>query len=130
MPTLQCALLPVVSYPLKLMKKYEMSFVCMLRLLAAKAICRQSLKNSSTIFTKNNASEREIKAFVLARKNFLFAGSDAGAKALAIHTTLVASAKRNKLNPVEYLADVFARINQTKMSELEQLLPDRWKKLS
>lgn len=76
----------------------------------------------------NNASEREIKAFVLSRKNFLFAGSDAGAKALAIHFTLVASAKRNGLNPVEYLADVFARINQMKLSEIGELLPDRWKK--
>jgi transposase len=91
--------------------------------------------NALTLFLENpkveidnNASEREIKAFVLARKNFLFAGSDAGAKALAIHFTLIASAKRNGLNHLEYLADVFGRINQTKTSELHQFLPDRWKK--
>lgn len=75
----------------------------------------------------NNASEREIKHLVIARKNFLFCGSDAGAKAVAIHSSLVASARRNGLNPVEYLADVFARINDMKTSELHQLLPDRWK---
>ena len=98
-----------------------------------------SLKNwrALTLFLKNpdveidnNATEREIKTFVLSRKNFLFAGSEAGAKALAIHFTLIASARRNGLNPVEYLADVFARINQTKVSELEKFLPDRWKKAS
>lgn len=83
------------------------------------------LKNPE-IEIDNNASEREIKSFVIARKNFLFAGSDAGAKALAIHTSLVASAKRNGLNPIEYLTDVFSRINDMKTSELHQLLPDRW----
>jgi len=74
----------------------------------------------------NNSCEREIKAFVLSRKNFLFAGSDAGAEAAAIHLTLLASAKRNDLNPIEYLTDVFTRINSMKTSELHQLLPDRW----
>ncbi len=74
----------------------------------------------------NNAAEREIKYLVMARKNFLFAGSDAGAKALAIHSTLVASARRNKLNPVAYLTDVFSRINDMKISELYKLLPDQW----
>ncbi len=64
----------------------------------------------------NNASEREIKAFVISRKNFLHSGSDAGAKALAVHFTLVASAKRNGLTPVEYLTDVLSRINDMKTS--------------
>jgi transposase len=62
-------------------------------------------------------------------KTLCFLRSDAGAKALAIHTSLVASAKRNGLNPVEYLADVFARINDMKTSELHQLLPDRWEQI-
>jgi transposase len=75
----------------------------------------------------NNASEREIKDFVLDRKNFLFVGSDAGGTAMATLLTLVASAKRNKVDPRKYLTDVFSRINSMKTSELEQLLPDRWK---
>jgi hypothetical protein len=42
--------------------------------------------------------------------------------------TLIASANRNKLNPVEYHADVFTRINSVAHEPelLEQLLPDRW----
>lgn len=74
----------------------------------------------------NNASEREIKDFVLDRKAFLFAGSNAGAKAIAILLSLIASAKRNKVDPRAYLTDVFARINSMKTSELPALLPDRW----
>lgn len=74
----------------------------------------------------NNAAEREIKDFVIDRKNFLFTGSNAGGKAIAILLTLIASAKRNKIDPRAYLTDVFTRINSMKTSELAQLLPDRW----
>lgn len=84
------------------------------------------LKNAE-IEIDNNASEREIKAFVLDRKNFLFAGSDAGGEAIATLLSLIASAKRNKVDPRKYLTDVFTRINSMKTSELPELLPDRWK---
>lgn len=75
----------------------------------------------------NNEAERSIKEFVLCRKNFLFAGSDAGARAAAIHLSFIVSCNRNNIDPVAYLTDVLARINDLKTSELEQLLPDRWK---
>lgn len=75
----------------------------------------------------NNASERDIKDFVLGRKNFLFAGSDRGGETIAILLTLISSAKRNTVDPREYLTDVFSRINSMKTSELDTLLPDRWK---
>jgi transposase len=74
----------------------------------------------------NNASERAIKAFVLMRKNSLFVGSDAGGIAAATHLSFIASCHRNNINPVEYLTDVFTRINSMKTSELDQLLPHRW----
>jgi transposase len=76
----------------------------------------------------NNGAERAIKNFVLSRKNFLFIGSDAGGKAMAINLSFIVSCKRNNINPVAYLADVFSRINSMKTSELDQLLPDRWAK--
>lgn len=53
-------------------------------------------------------------------------GSEAAAKAGAIHLSLVASAKRNGIDPVAYLIDIFTRINSLRTSELEQFLPDRW----
>ena len=74
----------------------------------------------------NNESEQTIKLFVLMRKNSLFVGSDAGGNAAAIHLSFITSCKRNNINPVEYLTDVFTRINSLKTSELEQLLPHRW----
>ena len=74
----------------------------------------------------NNTSEQAIKSFVLMRKNSLFAGSDAGGMAAATHLSFIASCKRNNINPVEYLTDVFTRINSMKTSELDQLLPYRW----
>lgn len=74
----------------------------------------------------NNGAERAIKDFVLSRKNFLFIGSDAGGKAMAINLSFVVSCKRNNIDPIAYFTDVFTRINSMKTSELDQLLPDRW----
>jgi hypothetical protein len=76
----------------------------------------------------NNDTERLIKEFVLVRKNILFMGSDRAGRASAILMTLIASANRNNLNPVEYLTDVFSRINSLAHDPelLKQLLPDRW----
>lgn len=74
----------------------------------------------------NNESERSIKCWVLVRKNSLFAGSDDGAKAIAIHLSFIATAKRNGINPVDWYADVLARINGLKTNELQQLLPQNW----
>lgn len=74
----------------------------------------------------NNRCERAIKEFVIVRKNALFVGSDAGGKAAAIHLTFISSCARLGINPEEYLADVFTRINSMKVSDLEQLLPHRW----
>ncbi len=70
----------------------------------------------------NNETERAIKCWVLVRKNSLFAGSDAGAKAIAIHLSFVGTAKRNGINLVDWYADVLARINGLKTTELQQLL--------
>ncbi len=83
------------------------------------------LKNPD-IAIDNNEAERAIKCWVLVRKNSLFAGSDAGAKAIAIHLSFIATAKRNGINPVDWYADVLARINGLKTTELQQLLPQNW----
>ena len=76
----------------------------------------------------NNATEQMIKDFVLARKNFLFMGSDAGAQAAAICLSVLISAKRNGIEPWAYLKDIFTRINDVRTSQLEQFLPDVWLK--
>jgi len=74
----------------------------------------------------NNAAERAIKPVVLGRKNFLFAGSDAGGEVVADAMTLIETAKMAGLDPEAYLADVLARINDHLVTELDALLPWNW----
>ena len=63
------------------------------------------------------------------RKNWLFAGNDAGSETLARAMTLIKSAKMSGLDPQTYLADVLARINDHIAPRLYQLLPLNWKPL-
>lgn len=51
----------------------------------------------------NNAAERKVKSYVMARKNFLFHGTVDGANASAIVFSLVETAKANNLNVFQYL---------------------------
>lgn len=83
------------------------------------------LKNPD-IAIDNNESERAIKCWVLVRKNSLFAGSDDGAEAIAIHLSFIATCKRNGINPVDWYADALSRINMLNPKDLHQLLPQNW----
>src|ERR1700734_1794726 len=54
----------------------------------------------------NNAAERALRAVALGRKNYLFAGSDAGGERAAAIYSLLGSAKLNGLDPEIYLQHV------------------------
>ena len=71
----------------------------------------------------NNAAERSLRAVVLGRKNFLFAGSDAGGERAAAMYSLLGSAKLNGLNPEAYLRQVLSRIADHPINRIEELLP-------
>jgi len=71
----------------------------------------------------NNAAERALRAIALGRKNFLFAGSDAGGERAAAIYSLVGSAKLNDIDPEAYLRFVIERIADYRISELDNLLP-------
>jgi transposase len=71
----------------------------------------------------NNAAERSLRAVVLGRKNFLFAGSDAGGERAAAIYSLIATAKLNNLNPEAYLRNVLSRIAEHPINRIEELLP-------
>ena len=75
----------------------------------------------------NNAAERALRAVAIGRKNWMFAGHDEGAEAMAMLFTMIESAKRAGVNPEEWLRDVLTQIADLPVSRLEDLLPDRWK---
>ncbi len=74
----------------------------------------------------NNAAERAVKPVVIGRKNWMFAGSDAGGENLADAMTIIETAKFSGLNSEAYLADVLARINDHMNPRLDELLPWNW----
>ena len=65
----------------------------------------------------------------IGRKNYLFAGSDAGGRCTAAIYSLVESAKLNSLNPQHYLADVLARIPDHLAPRIAEFLPWNWQPL-
>jgi transposase len=71
----------------------------------------------------NNAAERSLRDVALGRKNYLFAGSDAGGERAAAIYSLIGSAKLNGLDPEAYLRQVLTRIADHPITRIEQLLP-------
>ncbi|MEN8749663.1 IS66 family transposase [Marivita sp.] len=74
----------------------------------------------------NNAAERALRPIGVGRRNWLFAGSDAGGETLARAMTIIETAKMNGLDPQAYLADVLDRIHDHMNPRLDELLPWNW----
>ena len=73
----------------------------------------------------NDAVARGIKPLVLGRKNWLFAGSDAGGQRAAKFYTLIETAKLNGVNPLAYMTDVLSRVADHPINRIDELLPWR-----
>src|SRR5580765_8552946 len=71
----------------------------------------------------NNAAERALRAVALGRKNYLFAGSDAGGERAAAIYSLIGTAKLNALDPEAYLRHVLTHIADHPINRIQELLP-------
>ncbi|MEJ1159541.1 IS66 family transposase, partial [Prosthecomicrobium sp. N25] len=75
----------------------------------------------------NNAAERAVRGIAIGRKNWTFAGSDAGGRRAAAMYTLIETAKLNDIDPRAWLADVLARLPGHPARAINDLLPWNWK---
>jgi transposase len=75
----------------------------------------------------NNPAERALRCVAIGRKNYLFAGSDAGGRRAAAMYTLIETAKLNDLDPQAYIADLLGRIADHPAKRIAELLPWNWK---
>ncbi len=65
---------------------------------------------------------------VIGRKNYMFAGSEAGAWRASIIYSLVASCKLNGHDPFAYFNDVLRKVSTHPAEKIDDLLPSNWKK--
>ena len=76
----------------------------------------------------NNIAENAMRGIALGRKNYLFAGSDAGGRRAASIYTIVQTAKLNGVNPEAYLRDTLTKIaDGHPISRIGELMP--WRSL-
>lgn len=71
----------------------------------------------------NNLIENKIRPLALGRKNYLFAGSHKGGQRIAMMYSFFGSCAALNINPKEWLKNTLEKINDTKLSQLDSLLP-------
>ena len=82
---------------------------------------------SGELSIDNNPAERAMRPVAIGRKNWLFVGSPAAGGRAAILMSLIASCKRNGVEPWAYVKDVLGRLAvEPPPAGLQQLLPDVW----
>jgi transposase len=79
--------------------------------------------DDGSIEIDNNAAERALRVVALGRKNYLFAGSDAGGERAASIYSLIGSAKLNGIDPEAYLREVLTGIADHPINRIDELLP-------
>jgi transposase len=74
----------------------------------------------------NNRSENQLRVVAVGRKNWLFAGSMAGAHRAALLYSLVQSCKLVGVSPFVYFKDVLVRIATHPHQHIDELTPKGW----
>jgi transposase len=73
----------------------------------------------------NNVSERTLRHQAIGRKNWLFLGSEAAGPRAAVLCTILAGAKRHRIEPWCYVRELVLRLHADD-PRLDEMLPDRW----
>ncbi|MHB1582094.1 MAG: IS66 family transposase [Acidithiobacillus sp.] len=76
----------------------------------------------------NNPVERALRGVAIGRKNYLFAGNDAGGERAASFYSIIETCKLNGVEPFAYLCDVLEKLPTWPNKRLHELLPWNWKK--
>jgi transposase len=95
-----------------------------------RALCRYTEDGRLSI--DNNVSERTLRHQAIGRKNWLFLGSEQAGPRAAVLFTILAGAKRHRIEPWAYLRELLLRLHADQGSavaddsRLDEMLPDRW----
>lgn len=80
-------------------------------------------RDDGTLEIDNNIAEGALRCVALGRKNYLFAGADAGGDRAAAMYTLIGTALLNEINPEGYLRHVLEQIAELPANRVDELLP-------
>lgn len=74
----------------------------------------------------NNGAENQLRVVAVGRKNWLFAGSQNGARRAAVLYTLAQGCKLAGIEPYRYFKDVLLRVATHPASRIHELTPTGW----
>lgn len=83
----------------------------------------QSYLYNGELLIDNNLIENTIRPNAIGRKNYLFAGSDQGAKRSAMFYSFTGTCKLNGIDPMLWLTEVLNKIADHKVNRLYELFP-------
>lgn len=83
----------------------------------------ETVLEDGTLVIDNNLIENKIRPLALGRKNYLFAGSHDAAQRIAMMYSFFATCAAKGVNPYQWLKETLEKIPQTKMTELDRLVP-------
>ena len=86
-------------------------------------ISLQNYLTNGMLEIDSNLVENSIRPLALGRKNYLFAGSHDAAKDIAMFYSFFATCTKNNIDPQKWLTYAIQNINDTKTSQLKNLLP-------
>lgn len=76
----------------------------------------------------NNWIENAIRPSAVGKKNWLFIGHPTAGERSAVIYTLLGSCRRHRINPFDYLKDLFTRLPAAKISDIKNFTPAAWAK--